>query len=40
VVIDGGGTRLIVNVADLVGSVFDVAVTTAVLATVTVVGAL
>ena len=40
VVICGGGTKLIVNVADLVGSVTDVALKVAVLATVTDAGAL
>ena len=40
VVICGGGTRLTVNVADLVGSVTEVAVNVAVLATPTVPGAL
>ena len=40
VVIFGGKIRLIVKLADLLGSVFEVAVTTAVLATVTLAGAL
>jgi hypothetical protein len=40
VVICGGGTRLTVNVADLLGSVFDVPVNVATLAALTEDGAL
>jgi len=40
VVMEGGGTRLNVNVADLLGSVIEVALTVAVLAEATLPGAL